>query len=317
MKERREKTRNDYEQESTVSGIVGGLICIVFGMFLLLMKSFVLGVVFVAAGVFLLFFKSLEKQKAEALKDENSRESIAYRQGLEKKISRAAQKAHSHKNLKTELIGREVRTSAVIFAVSLIFLLIMMTGNGEIEEYLWIIVFLAIVAICSFIYMIYAFMGKSYKKALAEFENAGGNRADADSEFAEGALFKTEGNSVCIGRNYIFCLNGRKMDVIAANDVVWMFANLKLQYNYYNGIYTGKTKLYHINFCTSDGRIIRCGCSEEGGILIIDEVHHNDARVIAGWSEELWNLYSQSPADFLDRLAGIPLPSPYETAGKE
>ena len=57
-------------------------------------------------------------------------------------------------------------------------------------------------------------------------------------------------------------------------------------------------------------------CSEEGGILIIDEVHHNDTRVLAGWSDELWKLYAKDPAGFLEAAVGAVMPSPYELAGK-
>lgn len=184
------------------------------------------------------------------------------------------------------------------------------------ESTLMYVVLTAAAAIGALIFFIYSLTGKDYKRALAAFKAVGGSKEEAEREFAEGALFRCGGDAVCVGRDCIFGCMGLKTEVIPMKIVVWMFMNQKLQYNYYNGVYTGKTKQFFINFCTSGGRIFTYSCSEEGGILIIDEVHHNDTGVLAGWSDELWKLYAKDPAGFLEAAVGAVMPSPYELAGK-
>ena len=67
-----------------------------------------------------------------------------------------------------------------------------------------------------------------------------------------------------LGRDCIFGCMGLKTEVIPMKIVVWMFMNQKLQYNYYNGVYTGKTKQFFINFCTSGGRVFSYSCPRGG-----------------------------------------------------
>ena len=215
-----------------------------------------------------------------------------------------------HKGFKGELYYRTVKIAAFVFVLTLFFLFVMLM-----ESSLMYVVLTAAAAIGALIFFIYSLTGKDYKMALAAFKAAGGSEEEAEREFAEGAVFRST-DMVCVGRNYIFGRMGLKTTVIPMSSVVWMFMNQKLQYNYYNGVYTGKTKQFFINFCTSDGRIFAYSCSEEGGILIIDEVHHNDTGVLAGWSDELWELYAKDPAGFLEAAVGAVMPSPYELAGK-
>ncbi len=314
MKKRREKTTEDYEKDSAVSSVIAGVIMIIIALWILATNvtwvSFAISLLLIAVGGFLIFIKRAERKREAALKDENSPQSVSYRKGLEKKIQRAAQKAHAHKGFKGELYYRTVKIAAFVFVLTLFFLFVMLM-----ESSLMYVVLTAAAAIGALIFFIYSLTGKDYKSALAAFKAAGGSEEEAEREFAEGAVFRST-DMVCVGRNYIFGRMGLKTTVIPMSSVVWMFMNQKLQYNYYNGVYTGKTKQFFINFCTSGGRIFTYSCSEEGGILIIDEVHHNDTRVLAGWSDELWKLYAKDPAGFLEAAVGAVMPSPYELAGK-
>lgn len=315
MKKRREKTTEDYEKDSAVSSVIAGVVCIIIALWILTLNitwvSFAISLLLIGLGAFLILRKRSEKRLEEALKDENSPQSVSYRKGLEKKIQRAAQKAHAHKGFKGELYYRTVKIAAFVFVLTLFFLFVMLM-----ESSLMYVVLTAAAAIGALIFFIYSLTGKDYKSALAAFKAAGGSAEDAEREFAEGALFRCGGDAVCVGRDCIFGCMGLKTEVIPMKIVVWMFMNRKLQYNYYNGIYTGKTEKYFINFCTSDGKMFAYSCSEEGGILIIDEVHHNDTGVLAGWSDELWELYAKDPAGFLEAAVGAVMPSPYELAGK-
>lgn len=316
MKKRREKTTEDYEKDSAVSSVIAGVVCIIIALWILTLNitwvSFAISLLLIGLGAFFILRKRSEKRLEEALKDENSPQSVSYRKGLEKKIQRAAQKAHAHKGFKGELYYRTVKIAAFVFVLTLFFLFVMLM-----ESTLMYVVLTAAAAIGALIFFIYSLTGKDYKQALAAFKVAdGGSAEDAEREFAEGALFRCGGDAVCVGRDCIFGCMGLKTEVIPMKIVVWMFMNRKLQYNYYNGIYTGKTEKYFINFCTSGGRVFSYSCSEEGGILIIDEVHHNDTRVLAGWSDELWKLYAKDPAGFLEAAVGAVMPSPYELAGK-
>lgn len=314
MKKRREKTTEDYEKDSAVSSVIAGVIMIIIALWILATNvtwvSFAISLLLIAVGGFLIFIKRAERKREAALKDENSPQSVSYRKGLEKKIQRAAQKAHAHKGFKGELYYRTVKIAAFVFVLTLFFLFVMLM-----ESSLMYVVLTAAAAIGALIFFIYSLTGKDYKMALAAFKAAGGSEEEVEREFAEGAVFRST-DMVCVGRNYIFGRMGLKTTVIPMSSVVWMFMNRKLQYNYYNGIYTGKTEKYFINFCTSGGRVFSYSCSEEGGILIIDEVHHNDTRVLAGWSDELWELYAKDPAGFLEAAVGAVMPSPYELAGK-
>lgn len=314
MKKRREKTTEDYEKDSAVSSVIAGVVCIIIALWILTLNitwvSFAISLLLIGLGAFFILRKRSEKRLEEALKDENSPQSVSYRKGLEKKIQRAAQKAHAHKGFKGELYYRTVKIAAFVFVLTLFFLFVMLM-----ESSLMYVVLTAAAAIGALIFFIYSLTGKDYKSALAAFKAAGGSEEEAEREFAEGVVFRST-DMVCVGRNYIFGRMGLKTTVIPMSSVVWMFMNQKLQYNYYNGVYTGKTKQFFINFCTSDGRIFAYSCSEEGGILIIDEVHHNDTGVLAGWSDELWELYAKDPAGFLEAAVGAVMPSPYELAGK-
>ncbi len=315
MKKRREKTTEDYEKDSAVSSVIAGVIMIIIALWILATNvtwvSFAISLLLIAVGGFLIFIKRAERKREAALKDENSPQSVSYRKGLEKKIQRAAQKAHAHKGFKGELYYRTVKIAAFVFVLTLFFLFVMLM-----ESTLMYVVLTAAAAIGALIFFIYSLTGKDYKRALAAFKAVGGSKEEAEREFAEGALFRCGGDAVCVGRDCIFGCMGLKTEVIPMKIVVWMFMNQKLQYNYYNGVYTGKTKQFFINFCTSGGRIFTYSCSEEGGILIIDEVHHNDTGVLAGWSDELWKLYAKDPAGFLEAAVGAVMPSPYELAGK-
>ena len=315
MKKRREKTTEDYEKDSAVSSVIAGVIMIIIALWILATNvtwvSFAISLLLIAVGGFLIFIKRAERKREAALKDENSPQSVSYRKGLEKKIQRAAQKAHAHKGFKGELYYRTVKIAAFVFVLTLFFLFVMLM-----ESTLMYVVLTAAAAIGALIFFIYSLTGKDYKRALAAFKAVGGSKEEAERELAEGALFRCGGDAVCVGRDCIFGCMGLKTEVIPMKIVVWMFMNQKLQYNYYNGVYTGKTKQFFINFCTSGGRIFTYSCSEEGGILIIDEVHHNDTGVLAGWSDELWKLYAKDPAGFLEAAVGAVMPSPYELAGK-
>ncbi len=315
MKKRRDKTTEDYEKDSAVSSVIAGVVCIIIALWILTLNitwvSFAISLLLIGLGAFFILRKRSEKHLEEALKDENSPQSVSYRKGLEKKIQRAAQKAHAHKGFKGELYYRTVKIAAFVFVLTLFFLFVMLM-----ESTLMYVVLTAAAAIGALVFFIYSLTGKDYKRALAAFKAVGGSEEEAEREFAEGALFRCGGDAVCVGRDCIFGCMGLKTEVIPMKIVVWMFMNQKLQYNYYNGVYTGKTKQFFINFCTSGGRIFTYSCSEEGGILIIDEVHHNDTRVLAGWSDELWELYAKDPAGFLEAAVGAVMPSPYELAGK-
>ena len=315
MKKRREKTTEDYEKDSAVSSVIAGVVCIIIALWILIVNitwvSFAIALLLIGLGAFFILRKRSEKRIEEALKDENSPQSVSYRKGLEKKIQRAAQKAHAHKGFKGELYYRTVKIAAFVFVLTLFFLFVMLM-----ESTLMYVVLTAAAAIGALIFFIYSLTGKDYKRALAAFKAVGGSEEEAEREFAEGALFRCGGDAVCVGRDCIFGCMGLKTEVIPMKIVVWMFMNRKLQYNYYNGIYTGKTEKYFINFCTLGGRVFSYSCSGEGGILIIDEVHHNDTRVLAGWSDELWKLYAKDPARFLEAAVGAVMPSPYELAGK-
>lgn len=315
MKKRREKATEDYEKDSAVSSVIAGVVCIIIALWILIVNitwvSFAIALLLIGLGAFFILRKRSEKRIEEALKDENSPQSVSYRKGLEKKIQRAAQKAHAHKGFKGELYYRTVKIAAFVFVLTLFFLFVMLM-----ESTLMYVVLTAAAAIGTLIFFIYSLTGKDYKRALAAFKAVRGSAEDAEREFAEGALFRCGGDAVCVGRDCIFGCMGLKTEVIPMKIVVWMFMNQKLQYNYYNGVYTGKTKQFFINFCTSGGRVFSYSCSEEGGILIIDEVHHNDTGVLAGWSDELWKLYAKDPAGFLEAAVGAVMPSPYELAGK-
>lgn len=314
MKKRREKATEDYEKDSAVSSVIAGVIMIIIALWILATNvtwvSFAISLLLIGLGAFFILRKRSEKRLEEALKDENSPQSVSYRKGLEKKIQRAAQKAHAHKGFKGELYYRTVKIAAFVFVLTLFFLFVMLM-----ESTLMYVVLTAAAAIGALIFFIYSLTGKDYKRALAAFKAVGGSEEEAEREFAEGAVFRST-DMVCVGRDYIFGRMGLKTTVIPMSSVVWMFMNQKFQYNYYNGVYTGKTKQFFINFFTSDGRVFTYSCSEEGGILIIDEVHHNDTRVLAGWSDELWKLYAKDPAGFLEAAVGAVMPSPYEHAGK-
>lgn len=315
MKKRREKTTEDYEKDSAVSSVIAGVIMIIIALWILATNvtwvSFAISLLLIAVGGFLIFIKRAERKREAALKDENSPQSVSHRKELDRKIQKAAQKAHYHKGLKGELYYRTVKIAVGLLIFALFLLLFVIA-----ESSLPYIIIAGAMAIGAVIFMIHAASGKDYKQALAAFKAAdGGSAEDAEREFAEGAVFRST-DMVCVGRNYIFGRMGLKTTVIPMSSVVWMFMNQKLQYNYYNGVYTGKTKQFFINFCTSDGRIFAYSCSEEGGILIIDEVHHNDTGVLAGWSDELWELYAKDPAGFLEAAVGAVMPSPYELAGK-
>ena len=203
MKKRREKTTEDYEKDSAVSSVIAGVVCIIIALWILTLNitwvSFAISLLLIGLGAFFILRKRSEKRLEEALKDENSPQSVSYRKGLEKKIQRAAQKAHAHKGFKGELYYRTVKIAAFVFVLTLFFLFVMLM-----ESSLMYVVLTAAAAIGALIFFIYSLTGKDYKMALAAFKAAGDSEEEAEREFAEGAVFRST-DMVCVGRNYIFC----------------------------------------------------------------------------------------------------------------
>jgi uncharacterized membrane protein len=130
MKKRREKTTEDYEKDSAVSSVIAGVIMIIIALWILIVNitwvSFAIALLLIGLGAFFILRKRSEKRLEEALKDENSPQSVSYRKGLEKKIQRAAQKAHAHKGFKGELYYRTVKIAAFVFVLTLFFLFVML-----------------------------------------------------------------------------------------------------------------------------------------------------------------------------------------------
>ena len=134
MKKRREKTTEDYEKDSAVSSVIAGVVCIIIALWILTLNitwiSFAISLLLIGLGAFFILRKRSEKRLEEALKDENSPQSVSYRKGLEKKIQRAAQKAHAHKGFKGELYYRTVKIAAFVFVLTLFFLFVMPTRRA-------------------------------------------------------------------------------------------------------------------------------------------------------------------------------------------
>lgn len=313
------RTSEDYERESSRSGKASGIFLIFIGIAMgigiisssggewyAMVTALIFALLFTVIGVCLIMQKKFERKKEERLADENSRESIKKRRQLEKQIEKTRQKAYHHGSMSECIKNNGIYISGGVLALLLVLTLII----WFIGYIYYILIFLDIMAVVLFIYFI---SGHDYKKAKKAYAEAGASEEEAEADFETGVYLSNAPYSLCIGRRYVLGNNSRSggFTALRREEINWVFIREKIQYNYYNGVYSGKSKNYFLIFCLKDGSAYEFPCTEAGVRIGVDEIKDSSPDVILGWSDGLGEIYMQNPAEFLENSRGQFLPSPY------
>ncbi|MBQ7782499.1 MAG: hypothetical protein IJ368_00875 [Oscillospiraceae bacterium] len=304
------KTREDFEKESLRSNIVAGVLLLAAGIGIAVVSEaeisgIAVGVILGLVGLFLLLSKKIERVRERKLADENSSVSQKKRSALEAKAARCREKSRNHKGLRDEVYMKQLNIAAAILAVLAVLSLILLYTDGL--PYVLIALDFAML-----LYFIYTVTGHGYKKALKCYEAVGADKNTAEEDFKNGSLF-TEGDAViCVGKLFVFFnTSGNNCNILKNDCIQWVFPRKKTEYNYYNGIYTGKSIKYAMVFCMADGSVYEFVCAEEAYALIIDAVRSLGLFIVTGWSDELGELYGNEQKNFKLAAAELTLPDIY------
>ncbi len=304
------KTQEDFEKESLRSNIIAGVLLLAAGIGIAIVSEaeisgIAVGVILSLVGLFLLLSKKFERAREHKLTDENSSAFQKQRAELELKTEKIRKKAHDHKGLREEVYMRQLNIAAAILAVLAVLSVILFFTDGL--PYVLIALDFAML-----LYFIYTVTGHGYKKALKCYEAMGADKYTAEEDFKNGALFKENDAVLCVGKAFVFYnTSGNNCNILDNNRIQWVFPRKKTVYNYYNGIYTGKTVRYSLIFCMDDGSVYEFNCNEAAYTSVIDEIRMLELFIITGWSDELSELYGNEQKNFKFAAAELTLPDIY------
>lgn len=324
------KEEKDYEKESRINAYISssviiliGIVCVVFAVSggaydsTTAVVGGIMGAFFIAVGLFMLARKRVEQKEDRMVKSaggltvtDNEDMPAASRAALRKSREKCAAAAHSHKGLEEEFRLKPIYISAAVFAVlTIINIIVYFVG--------YIYYMLVILDVIALIVFIYCVSGSGYKKALAAYAAPEGGfegigKDEAEKEYAQGAVYR-EGETICVGERFVFGSTTAACYALDIRHIVWVFPRVEIQYNYYNGVYTGKTEIYRMMFCMDNGMVYQFKCPIGACSLIIDDIIARRQGVITGWSSELGDVYENVGG--MDFMAVAPklvkLPDPY------
>ncbi|MBQ5317296.1 MAG: hypothetical protein J6I96_07055 [Oscillospiraceae bacterium] len=299
MKQQKQKSIGDYERDSARSGLIVGIVIIVFGVLMAyfvgrdtsLVSGIVIFVITLIAGVFAILYKKIERYVRKKNDDPNSTGFASKQKSLERQRESIYRKSRNHKSLHDETNLRYMTIAGVVLAILLTINLALLLLDGSYS------ILMVVLLLCSIAFFVYALTGKEYKVALAAFARYGCDEKQAEDIYKDMYLYRAiGGDMIALGDRFLMLKSVNNL--IPTNKVVWIFPRLQWVYNYTNGIYTGRSNKFSITFCQSDGGFFNTVVDEAAIPLIIEDMQKLRPGVVCGFSEEISNLYGQDPAGF-------------------
>ena len=315
--EYKEKSLEKLEKDSKLNCIISGSACFLIGI-VTIVSAFssstiykarfgaqTIGTLFILLGVFFICRKGIEKIRRELLKDENSWLYKRKQSVLDKKQIRWRKKSVHHKSLKHEATRKFSIIAAVVtgvfFALTAIFCI-----GGEPPKEIFIIDVICV--ICFGL----TFLGTGHKKLLRQYAEYGLDEKAAEDDVKSGVMYR---KYAVVSRRFVTLLT--PPTVIPLEKIVWVFPKVCYIYHYINFVYTGLREKYSLIIYDEDGRCYVTECPEEVCRILIDNICQQGISVSAGFSEELFALYSSSPQNFRNAVKNYTMPSPYQMPPNE
>ncbi|MBQ4363962.1 MAG: hypothetical protein II782_08165 [Oscillospiraceae bacterium] len=247
------------------------------------------------AGLGALIFAIIKgRQKTEdnwdiAMRDPSSPQYAKQMQRINMMAEQLRAKMYKHGSLKDEYSMASMIVIGIIFGIVLLINLIMfLFGYYSI----WAILILVIMLVM----FIVSLRQPGYKKILDKYMQIGALPPEAEEDFAHAAMMRGGSlNITAVGAKYTVSTEGEQT-VIRTADIVWAFPRMRYTYNYYNGVYTGRSTETSIVLCTAQGGMHVCCASLEGCYVFMDIL--SDMNVVCGYADSLYQLYKTDPSEF-------------------
>lgn len=312
----KQKTSEDYEHDAVISSRIGGGLILAVGILIAaatlasddktgIVSALIIAPVIIAASAFIMTMPRREKKREEALKDPDSNAFRKESEKLKAEIDKLRSKAHSHKGLREHYFVRPIFISGAFLAAVLILDVILFLFVG-------ISVFMIVIGVIALVVFLFFVSGKDFRRVVKKFTDAGIPEDDADRMFSESDVYRSFEGTIMINDRFIFCYGADR--IVPREEICWAFIQKKVIYNYYNGIYTGKTEKRKLVIITDSGftemEASRAVCG-----IIIGELAAKG--ITAGYSAELMDFYqdSSSPQEFREKAHELAPSSPYAEMG--
>lgn len=311
-----EKSLEELEHSSKRNCVISGSVCVALGLVFIGMSysdavssartpSTIIGLLIIILGVFFFTRKMIEKTRRSLLKDQNSWLYKRKQSVIEKKQKRWRRKSEHHPSLKYEATRRFKILAGTITGV-----MFLLTFFSFIADDLSTGLIIADVACVIFFAL--TFLARGHKKLLKQYLEYGLDETAAEEDFKISKLYKKYAS---VSRRFITLLD--PPSVVPADKIVWVFPKVCYVYHYINCVYCGLQEKYSLNIYDEDGRYYSQECPEEVCRILIDDICEAGLSVTAGFSEELCQLYSQSPYNFRNAAKNFTLHSPYQMPPNE
>ncbi len=311
-----EKSLEKLEQDSKRNCVISGSVCVALGLVVIGMSfsaavystrrpSQIIGLLIIFLGIFFFTRKKIEKTRRNLLKDENSWLFKRKQSVMEKKQNRWRRKAGHHPSLKYEATRRFKILAGTITGVMFLLTFLCLIADDLSRG-------LIIIDVVCVICFALTFLARGHKKLLRQYLEYGLDETAAEEDFKNSKLYKKYAS---VSRRFITLLD--PPSVVPADKIVWVFPKVCYVYHYMNCVYCGIVEKYSLNIYDEDGRYYSQECPEEVCRILIDDICEAGTSVTAGFSQELFELYSQSPYNFRNAVKNFTLPSPYQMPPNE
>ena len=303
----KQKNIQDFERESGRSSLIIGLVCIGFGIVLgavvakdtSVVSGVIIFIIMLAAGLFAMNFKKLERASRAKRADPTSSAYQKKQQRLEKVGQALREKSRHHKTLHDETNLRYMTIAGVILGI-----MVLINAVSFFVFYSYSVIMI-VFALCALAFFIYTLTGKEYKSALAAFANYGCDEKQAEEIFSNMYLYRDAGsNTVALGERFLILKSMNNL--VPTERLVWVFPRLQWVYNYTNGIYTGRSDKYSLNFCMKNGDYYNVEVDQAAIPCIMEDIQALRPGVVCGYSEEISDLYARDPAGFEEAEKTVP-----------
>ena len=304
-----QKSIEQLEKERKRSPLIIGGILIAIGILCLFIPDtsarWGMFALFCGIGIGLVAFILLKIRNEDRQLIPGTAEYEKLRQAERNEIINARNRLYTHKSLHDEVAFHRMMISGIILGVITIIDLCLIFLAGVIY---YVVV---IINVCMLGVFIFSLTGSTYKKILKRFAELGMSEQNAEEDFSRAMMAKSDNGSDIFSWSDNFIVRTEKQPyVIDPSDIVWCFGRLTYTYNYYNGVYTGRTSNHILIMCTKGGGYFDVKLSRGGMYAILEEIASKG--MVCGYNQDIYDLYSSSPGDFKERIkeADFPLPSP-------
>ena len=291
-----EKLEKEKKRSSIIAAVVFYIMAVAFALAIgaegMTASAVVVFLIFAAAGTVILFLDKIQLKFIHNARTPGTRAYENKQKYLADQMDKIRRKAHEHKSLHDEIGFRTMAISGTTFGVLLLINLALLMLGGV---YYVILVIAVLVALAVFIYSL---TGKEYTALIDKYAAVMANEQEAEEDFRTASLYRPAGGAAIIIGNKYSVLSVSSKQVIYSNTLVWVFGRRQIIYNYYNGIYTGRSDRFYIYFAANDGNVFECLTDEPTLRVVIDDCLERFPGICAGYSPEVDQLFRSAPADF-------------------